>query len=426
MNVVNPVGTRTRTVTTLPAAIGLAPFLIGGWGLPLPSGDLRWLSGVLFAVTAIALVRFVAGEVQLKHRRLLILGSGPMAGKLIEEIEANREPRYVVAGIVDDEKPTDERISDLWLGTSDQLAKIVADVRPARILVAVADRRKGLPLHALLDSRVKGVEVEDAVDFYEQLTGKMAIEALRPSMLILAKGFRNHGAAEITARIVSVVAAVVGLLLVSPVLATIALLVKLDSRGPVLFVQERAGRNGKPFGLLKFRTMRPDTNNTSEWVRDNTHRITRVGWYLRRFRLDELPQLINVLRGEMNLVGPRPHPTCNHTVFTKEIAYYRVRSSVRPGVTGWAQIRYGYANDLEEETEKMRYDLYYIKNRSLGLDLRILAQTVVTMLLGRGASEVRGRAPEENTRALASRRRAAAARITPSERPASALAQTRR
>ena len=426
MNVVNPVGTRTRTVTTLPAAIGLAPFLIGGWGLPLPSGDLRWLSGVLFAVTAIALVRFVAGEVQLKHRRLLILGSGPMAGKLIEEIEANREPRYVVAGIVDDEKPTDERISDLWLGTSDQLAKIVADVRPARILVAVADRRKGLPLHALLDSRVKGVEVEDAVDFYEQLTGKMAIEALRPSMLILAKGFRNHGAAEITARIVSVVAAVVGLLLVSPVLATIALLVKLDSRGPVLFVQERAGRNGKPFGLLKFRTMRPDTNNTSEWVRDNTHRITRVGWYLRRFRLDELPQLINVLRGEMNLVGPRPHPTCNHTVFTKEIAYYRVRSSVRPGVTGWAQIRYGYANDLEEETEKMRYDLYYIKNRSLGLDLRILAQTVVTMLLGRGASEVRGRAPEENPRALASRRRAAAARITPSERPASALAQTRR
>jgi lipopolysaccharide/colanic/teichoic acid biosynthesis glycosyltransferase len=179
----------------------------------------------------------------------------------------------------------------------------------------------------------------------------------------------------------------------APLLAAIAILVKLDSRGPVLFVQERAGRHGRPFGLLKFRTMHPTTERPSEWVLDNVHRITRVGKYLRRFRLDELPQLVNVLRGEMNLVGPRPHPTSNHATFMAHIAYYGLRSTVRPGVTGWAQVRYGYANNLEEETEKMRYDLYYIKNRSLWLDCRILVWTVGIMLFGQGASQVRHPAP---------------------------------
>jgi lipopolysaccharide/colanic/teichoic acid biosynthesis glycosyltransferase len=143
--------------------------------------------------------------------------------------------------------------------------------------------------------------------------------------------------------------------------------------------------------LLKFRTMHPCDEPTSEWVSDNINRITRVGRYLRRFRLDEVPQLVNVLRGEMNLVGPRPHPVVNQAVFMERIAYYGLRSTVRPGVTGWAQIRYGYANNLDEETEKMRYDLYYIKNRSLWLDLRIMVETIGTILFGKGASEVRRR-----------------------------------
>src|SRR5262249_10224028 len=148
------------------------------------------------------------------------------------------------------------------------------------------------------------------------------------------------------------------------------------------------GRDGRPFGLLKFRTMHPCSEPVSEWVTDNLGRITRVGWYLRRFRLDELPQLINVARGEMNLVGPRPHPVTNQAVFMERMASYGLRSTVRPGGTGWAQIRYGYANNLPEETEKMRYDLYYIKNRSLWLDLRIMLETVGTVLFGTGASEV--------------------------------------
>jgi lipopolysaccharide/colanic/teichoic acid biosynthesis glycosyltransferase len=252
----------------------------------------------------------------------------------------------------------------------------------------MTDRRGRLPLKPLLESRVRGIVVENVAEFYERLTGKMAIEALTPGSLIHAQGFRNHGAPEEVARVVSVLAAIAGLIVVAPLLALIALAVKIDSRGPVLFVQDRSGRNGRPFGLLKFRTMHPSHEHVSEWVQDNSARITRLGRYLRRFRLDELPQLVNILRGEMNLVGPRPHPVCNQSIFIDQIAYYGLRSTVRPGVTGWAQIRYGYANNIEEETEKMRYDLYYIKNRSLRLDFRIIIETIGIMLLGRGSSAV--------------------------------------
>ena len=325
---------------------------------------------------------------------LLILGAGPMAARLIDEVEALEFAPYVVAGVVDNQRPDPESpIAQRWLGTCDELDAIVARVRPTRIVVAIENRRDGLPLQSLLESRVSGIDVEDAIELYERITGKIAIEALRPSTLILSKGFRNHGAAEMTARMVSVLAAVIGLVICAPLLAAIALFVKLDSVGPVLFVQPRAGRHGRSFGLLKFRTMHPTDEPPSEWAVDNVHRITRVGRYLRRFRLDELPQLINVLRGEMNLIGPRPHPVSNHSTFMEHIAYYGLRSTVRPGVTGWAQVRYGYANNLDEETEKMRYDLYYIKNRTLWLDLRIMFATIGIVLFGQDAAEVRHPAP---------------------------------
>jgi lipopolysaccharide/colanic/teichoic acid biosynthesis glycosyltransferase len=187
--------------------------------------------------------------------------------------------------------------------------------------------------------------------------------------------------------------AIAGLILLAPFLAVIALVIKLDSRGPVLFFQDRAGKNGQSFRLWKFRTMHPAEVHRSEWVQDNFDRITRAGRLLRRFRIDELPQLVNILRGEMNLVGPRPHPMSNQEVFMERIAYYGLRSTVRPGVTGWAQIQYGYANNIDQETEKMRYDLYYVKNRSLWLDVTIIVRTFAIMLIGSGSSKVRSRIP---------------------------------
>jgi exopolysaccharide biosynthesis polyprenyl glycosylphosphotransferase len=396
----------------LSTAFDLAPLLFLGWQVNFATGELRALSAMVILLTVVAMVAVATvRELRPRGRRILILGSSPMAMTLIEDMASPGSSRFTVAGIVDNTRPDGDTFAGVpWLGRGDQLAEIIATVQPERIVVAVADRRDRLPLQTLLEARVRGIIVEDATDFYETVTGKIAIEALRPSMLILAKGFRNHGAPEINARVVSMVAAAIGFVLCIPLLIIIAIAIKLDSRGSILFIQPRAGRNGKPFGLLKFRTMHPANGETrSEWVTDNLDRITRVGRWLRRFRLDELPQLVNVLRGDMNMIGPRPHPVANHSIFMDQIAYYGLRSTVRPGVTGWAQVRYGYANNLEEETEKMRYDLFYIKNRSLWLDYRILFETVGIMLFGQGASEVRRPSPSRSAMAPAfpARRRTA-------------------
>jgi exopolysaccharide biosynthesis polyprenyl glycosylphosphotransferase len=367
---------------------GLLAALFGMWAVSL-SSDLHTVQRALLVAGVVPLLRL--GHQLWRRRivtsRLLILGNGPIVSKLIEELELSPTPRYVLTGVLDNQ-PLREGTRAAWLGRLDRLAATVEQVRADRIIVALPDRRGQLPLVPLLESRVRGVAVEDALEFYERLSGRMAIEALTPGSLISAPGFRNHGTPERVARAVSVTAAVLGLVLLAPLLAAIALAIRIDSNGPVLFIQERIGKDGQPFDLLKFRTMHPQLKRRSEWVKDNRDRITRIGAWLRRFRLDELPQLVNIARGEMNLVGPRPHPTCNQGTFMERIAYYGLRSTVRPGVTGWAQVRYGYANNIEEETEKMRYDLYYIKNRSLLLDLNILIRTVRIMLFGHGASAV--------------------------------------
>ena len=367
---------------------GVLVALFGVWAVSLPS-DLHAAQRALLVVGVVPLLRigYQLWRKRIVTSRLLILGNGPIVSKLIEELESSPTPRYVLTGVLDNQ-PLREGTRAAWLGRLDRLAAIVEQVRADRIIVALPDRRGQLPLVPLLESRVRGVAVEDALEFYERLSGRMAIESLTPGSLISAPGFRNHGTPERVARVVSVGLALLGLVVLAPLLAAIALAIRIDSNGPVLFIQERIGRDGRPFDLLKFRTMRPQKKRRSEWVKDNRDRITRVGAWLRRFRLDELPQLVNIVRGEMNLVGPRPHPTCNQGTFMERIAYYGLRSTVRPGVTGWAQVRYGYANDIEEETEKMRYDLYYIKNRSLLLDLDILIRTVRIMLFGHGATTV--------------------------------------
>jgi len=367
---------------------GVLAALFGVWAVSLP-GDLHVAQRALLIAGLVPLLRmgYHLWRKRIVTSRVLILGNGPIVSKLIEALESSPAPRYVLTGVLDNQ-PLLEGTRAVWLGRLDRLAVIVEQVRADRIVVALPDRRGHLPLVPLLESRVRGVAVEDALEFYERLSGRMAIEALTPGSLISAPGFRNHGTPEQVARAFSVAAALAGLVLLSPLLAALALAIKIDSDGPVLFVQERIGRDGEPFDLLKFRTMRPQNERRSEWVQDNCDRITRIGRWLRRFRLDELPQLVNIVRGEMNLVGPRPHPTCNQGIFMERIAYYGLRSTVRPGVTGWAQVRYGYANNIEEETEKMRYDLYYIKNRSLLLDLDILIRTVRIMLFGYGAAAV--------------------------------------
>jgi exopolysaccharide biosynthesis polyprenyl glycosylphosphotransferase len=364
----------------------------------------RWTDWLLFAGAAVLLLLLRAVSDGLRQtgcfrERVLIVGTSPVVETLIAEIEARPDRRYSVIGVVDDltGRPSTASVA-FWLGSIDQLGDIIDATHPDRIVIALADRRRSVPMGPLLDSRVRGVPVEEAVNFFERVTGKLAIEALSPNSLILSDGFRHSDFAQsdvsmMFVGIVSLVSAAVGIVLLAPVFAAIACLIRLDSPGPIFFVQKRIGWNGRPFGLVKFRTMHAAGRTRSEWVKDNEDRITRVGKWLRRFRLDELPQFVNVLRGEMNLVGPRPHPVSNTQLFLDRIPYYALRGAVRPGITGWAQIQYGYANGLEEETEKMRYDLFYIKHRSLSLDLRILLKTIRMVVVDRHNHESVRKAP---------------------------------
>lgn len=316
---------------------------------------------------------------------VLILGGGRLAEGLVREIAARPHLRWAVA-LVTEVPPTSGRpFRYPVLGTLAQLPSIVEHVHPERIVVALDERRRAEVMPVLLEARARGIRVEDGVDVYERITGKLAIEVLPAASVVFAKGFRVARGHAAIGRGLSLAAAAAALIVVAPLIALIALAVKLDSRGPVFFRQERIGLRAKRFWLIKFRTMRPVDAEVSAWVRDNTDRITRVGRVLRKFRLDELPQFLNVLRGDMNLVGPRPHPVVNYELFAREIPYYALRAAVRPGVTGWAQVRYGYANDLTEETEKMRYDLYYLKHLSIWLDLRILVDTIGVVVAGLGS-----------------------------------------
>jgi len=315
-----------------------------------------------------------------RRERLLIVGTSPLTRKVVEEL-VRRPRRYRLVGMVED---------------GIDLERLIDARRPDLIVVGFTDRRGRMPLARLIESRARGIRVEDVVETYERLTGKLALELLPPSRLIFSNEFATARLQPVFERALSLLVAVAGLFVLSPVMLLIAAAIKLDSRGPVFFVQQRAGLYRMPFNLIKFRTMRPIAGQHSEWERDNSSRITRCGYWLRRFRLDELPQLINMLRGDMNLVGPRPHPMSNlellvltarnlSEVSGDAISYYSLRCAVRPGVTGWAQVRYRYANSLEQEVEKLRYDFYYLKHLSVWLDIRILVETVRTIVSGHRA-----------------------------------------
>ena len=321
----------------------------------------------------------------------------PFAAELIEQLAGH--PGYELAGIIA-ERSDNPQQGRQWpiLGTLADFDRIVNRVKPDLIVVATADRRGSVPVRQLLECHIRnGVEVVDGAALYEQLIGALEVSTMTPAGVLFSRDFQPSRWRRLSTRALGLVVSAMASVVVAPVCLVIALAIKLDSPGPVFFIQERLGAFARPFKLIKFRTMTPTSACTSEWVRDNTGRITRVGAWLRKFRLDELPQLINVFKGDMNLVGPRPHPIDNSETLTMlarnlcemsgiDIPYYSLRCQVRPGITGWAQVRYGYANDFAEELEKLRYDLYYVKHCSLRLDVRILFETVNVVLRGRDST----------------------------------------
>ena len=272
------------------------------------------------------------------------------------------------------------------IGDYTQISSIVKAGGVDRIIVALDERRGKFPLEQLLFCRLKGIRVDDGMAFTEQCAGKLSVENLHPSFLIFSDGFKRSAIFKNLKRGFDVICSLTGLAFVSLVSLMVSIAIKLDSKGPILYRQERVGEDGKRFHLLKFRSMRVDAEESGPvWAKVDDQRITRVGRVIRKLRLDEIPQMFNVLKGEMSFVGPRPERPFFVDVLKREISFYSERHVIKPGITGWAQIRYSYGASKEDALEKLKYDLYYIKHMSLLFDLHIIFETVKIVLLGKGA-----------------------------------------
>jgi sugar transferase (PEP-CTERM system associated) len=321
---------------------------------------------------------------------VLIVGSGAIARQIAAEILSRARRGYRVVGFLGTHPAEIGRRLDspAVVGTMADILPLVHSLRVNVIVVALEDQRGHLPIEDLLRCRVEGIRVEDAPSFFERLTGKILVSDLRPSWLVFSPGFSKPRLLRSSKRAVELVAAAVLLVATLPFLLVLSLLIRLESRGPALYRQPRVGLRGAVFALHKLRTMREDAETASGpvWADpESDPRITRLGRFLRTFRLDELPQLVNVVKGEMSFVGPRPERPHFVQTLRMVIPYYDERHSVRPGITGWAQVKFGYGSTIEDGERKLQFDLYYVKNMSLLLDLVIILETFKVMLLGRGA-----------------------------------------
>ncbi len=316
------------------------------------------------------------------RERVYVLGTGDRAQELLNGLRRRSELGIEVVGWTGDLEGEVTRES---VGT--HLLDLVRESGVQRVIVAMPDRRGTLPVDELLNLRLDGVKVEEATSWLERINGRIEVENLNPSWLIFADGFRFSRFFRLVRRTLNFSVALAGLVCSLPLLPFIALTIKLGSPGPILYSQKRVGRGDKIFYCYKFRTMRQDAeaDTGATWATDNDPRITRVGKFLRFTRLDEIPQLWCVLKGDMHFVGPRPERPEFVEWLSQEIPFYGVRHTVRPGITGWAQVQYKYGNTVEDAREKLQYDLFYIKNASVGLDFWIVFQTIKIVLLGRGA-----------------------------------------
>jgi sugar transferase (PEP-CTERM system associated) len=333
-------------------------------------------------------VMWLLGHPRLTER-VLILGTEKSAIDLAREVLERQEFGYKVIGFVgeDPQLVGKSLINPSVIGLTCDLEDVVRNYQPDRIVVAVNDRRGHLPLDPLLRLKLcNDVAVEESTAFYERLTGKISTEMLRPSWLIFSSSTRRMRVYKRTRRLVDVVLAGVGFILSLPVVALAAIAIKIDSRGPIFYRQERVGIHKNVFRIIKLRSMSHDAEKDGPvWAQDRDPRVTRVGRIIRKLRIDELPQFINVIRGDMSFIGPRPERPIFVDQLEQENRYYSQRHLVKPGLTGWAQIRYPYGASIEDAIEKLQYDLYYIKNQSFFLDAMITFETVRIVLFGRGA-----------------------------------------
>jgi sugar transferase (PEP-CTERM system associated) len=349
--------------------VGHYVFLLGLFILAVTWTFWSWFYARLISVPAL-------------RERVYLLGNGERAMRIREAIQSRAELGMDLVGWVgsNNSAPLNSEIlastlKDLW-------SRRAVD----RVIVALADRRSMMPVNELLDMRLHGIRIDDGTSVLEKVTGKIEVDELHPSWMIFGDGFRLRQRHWLLRQMISALLALTLSIVTLPLIPIIAALIALTSRGPLLYRQKRVGLRGRVFDCLKFRTMRADAEADSgpTWASDEDPRITTIGKFLRRSRLDEIPQIWNVLRGDMAFVGPRPERPEFVTKLGEQIAYYNVRHAVRPGITGWAQINYGYGSSVEESKEKLRFDLYYIRNVSVSLDLLIVFYSIRAVIIGRG------------------------------------------
>lgn len=388
------VTSRREAITRFPQVFGLICIILGVSYYFFPSLGLG--RGILLlgaSLLAVLLALWRLGFIWYSRQHIagsnaLVLGDGSFTSGLLHEVELRPESGLRIVGIVADGlDKSGASNGDKVLGSPEELLSLVREYNVERVIVALADRRGRMPLEQLWRLKALGITVEEGISVYETVTGKTPLEALRPSWLLFDGQGRSVRHVRFLQQICSFVITVLALILAAPLMLMIAVLIKLDSRGPVFYKQERVGHLGKTFVMYKFRTMREEAEVETGpvWAISNDSRVTRVGRFLRKWRLDELPQFINVGKGEMNLVGPRPERPAFVEQLRSQIPFYDARHAIRPGVTGWAQINYKYANSVADSTEKLQYDLFYLKHGSVGFDLMVMFQTLKVVLAGRGA-----------------------------------------
>ena len=372
----------------------IAAVVIATIGHALPSlrfGRMGLLSIIGLSTLGLIIFRIITDYLRsYEHlqKRVLVLGAG-LADPIISSEGQNGAIPYKILGFLDDDPVAYEQVPPGYdlLGNSKDLLSVVEKVHPDVLLVALTNMRGNFPAGDILECRFRGVHVQEWPTFYEKLTGKIFVSSLRPSWLIFSDGSVTTRLTETIKRILDISFAIAGLVLSAPLMAVAAICIKLDSAGPIFFRQERVGKHGQVFMLYKFRSMRKDAEQITGpvWASEDDPRVTRIGKILRKIRLDETPQMFNVLVGNMSFIGPRPERPVFVKQLQEQIPFYALRFSVKPGITGWAQVKYQYGSTVEDAMEKLQYDLYYVKNVSVFLDLLILLNTLRVVLFGRGA-----------------------------------------
>jgi sugar transferase (PEP-CTERM system associated) len=361
----------------------LAPQVMIGRGVSMISLPLALLLMVGWRLG----IHWVLGHPEIGER-ILIVGSGPFAVEIARETLGRPDAGFRVVGFVDSDPALVGKslINPKVIGLTSELGSLVRSEHIDRIVVAIGDRRGQFPTEELLRLSLSGdVSIEESASFYERLTGRVLLDLIRPSWLIFSSRGRRARLNELAGAAMHRSVALLGAILSFPIAILTAILIKIESRGPIFYRQERVGKNGRVFSLMKFRSMRVDAEKDGPvWAKTEDERTTRVGRIIRKIRVDEIPQFWNILRGDMNFVGPRPERPHFIAQLAEEIPFYEQRHLVAPGLTGWAQIKYPYGASIEDAKQKLEYDLYYLKNQSITLDATIMFETIKTILLGRG------------------------------------------